>query len=69
MPIEKLTGRRPRTLLHQDAGEDGVPKPTILVTGYDELVDLSQEKRSVLINKASIPELIKILRDMAKGAE
>lgn len=62
MPIERLTGKMPRTLLHQDAGKDGVPEPTILITRFDDLIELSQEQRTVLINVASIGELIKILR-------
>ena len=69
MAIEKLTGKMPRALLHQDAGEDGVPEPTILITRFDDLIELSQEQRTVLINMGSVPELIKVLREAAKGGE
>lgn len=62
--IEKLF-HNPR-ILHQTADDDSDVPCAPIAACHDAtgLVVLSQEGREICINRASIPELVKLLREM-----
>lgn len=66
--IEQLANN-PR-ILHQTADDRGMGMPELPIAACTDstgLICLSQEGRSIVINRASVPELCKLLRELAKG--
>lgn len=45
---------------------EGVAEPAILVTPYNDVFELQQLRNTILINYESIPDLIKLLRQIYK---
>lgn len=59
----------PRVLFQKaDDAETGIPEPAIAAsTDGTGLIVLEQDGRSLLVNRASVPELCRMLRDLAKS--
>lgn len=57
-------------VLFQTADDESmeIPEPAIAAsTDATGLIVLEQEGRGILVNRASVPELVKLLRELAKA--
>lgn len=56
-------------VLWQISADDIIPEPAILIDGYRNTINLSQNGNEILINYESLEELIKTMRMLKKQAQ
>ena len=50
--------------------EDGLGEPAFMIADYlDDMIEINQEGRSVIINKAGIPALVRVLQGYYKHSQ
>jgi hypothetical protein len=59
---------RPAKILHQTSDDAGSISETAVAAYVDEtgIIVMSQECRQIVLNRASVPELFKMLRSLVK---
>lgn len=63
--IERLLAIRPR-VIHQERDEDGaMESPICACNDETNLIVLSQEGREIIVHRRTVPDLIKVLRELA----
>jgi hypothetical protein len=67
---EKYMTCKPSAITWQDGDDESIGEPAISYTRYSDgtIIEMRQGGNSILINHGSIPEVIKTLRDLHKGA-
>lgn len=59
---------RVRSVIWQEGGDVGIGEPAIVVKYWEgsDLFELKQKENEILVNPETIPDLIKVLRELHK---
>ncbi len=48
---------------------ESIPEPALLIEAYNDVINITQEKRHVCLNYDTLDELFNVLRDFRKRAK
>lgn len=69
LKIDLLNGQH-LYIIWQKIGEEGIAEPALSIRNYPGgIIEIQQDKQEIVLNKETLPELIKILKLYQKESE